>query len=558
MKNRTVKIMILVLGLAVGCFSPGFSLNSQEQERVASLVKEIRQAKDSAGLSAFFEELQGIYCKNNQFEDLVSTLESLDGQDKSLGLFVDYYVADTRYRKLKYLEENQKWEEYFARDKTYRNEIAESLNKVIGATQPADALHLVSRLLLWKFYRGQQDPLAEAQLTDFMNEMAQYSKGGLVDAALIKNAAEALSFYNEKSKSAQLYKMYVEKLVAASKDNAQLKNAARALYDQGNLELSEVIYDFYITKIVAEQGKAALAVLIDIARQFCYRDREPNDPAYAEKIFVKIEELGGKAAFNEELMYLRAYNLEKLKEFTLAKDRYLDLINAFPKTPHRDEAEYKIGIIFTYALRDLNTGRNYFTRLLEKQNISPETIASIYQLGLLAQWEGKFDEARKYYLVLKDKIKDGFLENANLTDERLKELNENRLLEYNLRTFLDVSIKPENTQFDRTKVDLRIHSYRSVKDEQVDITTSYHYGDNGCLEPQLQYLWSGDLGTYQSFSQNLTAESSALAKTDASLTSFSTKYGQAGTKVINLVVVSSTGVIERNFDMADVLTEAAR
>jgi hypothetical protein len=230
------------------------------------------------------------------------------------------------------------------------------------------------------------------------------------------------------------------------------------------------------------------------------------------------------------------------------------LINIFPQTIHSDEAEYKIGIITTYVLSDLNMGRNYFTELSQKENITPQVISGIYQLGLLAQWEGNLEEARRYYLTLKEKAKEGFPETIGLANERLRELEESRPIEYKLKTFLDISLRPQNNAyFDRTRIDLRSHPYRSAKDEDTDINTSLYYGENGCMQPEIEYLWSGHLGTYRpSSKESQSAEAWALTKPDTNQYSFSTKYIHQGTKEINLVVVSSGGIIDRNLDMVDV------
>ena len=54
---------------------------------------------------------------------------------------------------------------------------------------------------------------------------------------------------------------------------------------------------------------------------------------------------------------------------------------------------------------------------------------------------------------------------------------------------------------------------------------------------ELLYLWSGDLGT---------------AKLESGQSAFDTTYTQPGTKILNLVVVSPTGIIDRNIEMLDV------
>jgi len=554
MKNATARVFVFILGLTLLLYASSPALTAEENERVGVLKQKISEAKNSAELYPYLEELKGIYFKDNAFSDFIAVLQSLGVRGGEMELIAAYYTALTRYRQLRYLEESQKWEEYFSSDNTYRSEVTESLAKVIAATTTNEPLHLYGRMLLWRFYRDQQDPAADAQLSDLMDEFTQYSEGGAADTAVIKNAAEVLSSYNDKIKSRQLYKLYVARLVEVTKNNAELKSAAAVFYNEGNLELAEAIYDAYIARITAAQGKAAITELIEIARQFSYRDRGPNDPAYAEEIFAKIEELGGREAFSEELMYLRAFNLEKAKEYPLSKDRYVNLIELFPGSARRDEAEFKIGIIYTYVLRDLINGRSYFTALSQKKDISPQIISSLYQLGLLAQWENKNEQARQYYLALKEKAGEAFLETVALTDERMRELDEGRPIEYNLKTFIDLSLRPENANFDRTKIELRSHPYRNKKDEEVNINSSYYYGETGCMQPELRYLWSGHLGVLRPLSKedSQSVNRWALTTPDTDQAGFPTTYIHRGTKEINLVVVSPTGVVDRNIDMVDV------
>ncbi len=57
------------------------------------------------------------------------------------------------------------------------------------------------------------------------------------------------------------------------------------------------------------------------------------------------------------------------------------------------------------------------------------------------------------------------------------------------------------------------------------------------MQVELQYLWSGHLGS---------------VAPSSSQSSFATRYDQAGTKEINLVVVSLSGVVGASIDLVDV------
>ena len=244
-----------------------------------------------------------------------------------------------------------------------------------------------------------------------------------------------------------------------------------------------------------------------------------------------------KKAFDEELTYLRAFNFEKIKEYPRAKDCYLDLLQQYPQTRYADEAYFKAGIISTYVLRDIKTGRDYFEKLAQEETPSPQVISSIYQLGLLSHWENDLATAKDYYNKLMEKAGSDFIETITKALERLKEITESRPIEYNLKTFLDVSLKEENPLFETTRVDLSSSLYRIKKDESTDISCAPYNVESGCMQVEIQYLWSGHLGT---------------TKPSLEKSAFNTTYVQRGTKEINLVVVSPAGILERSIELVDV------
>jgi tetratricopeptide (TPR) repeat protein len=529
----------LVLSFSFACFSVlSFTLTfAQDNNKLVTLTKQIIEAKGNVDTYLAFEELKGLYFKENKYNEFVELLNSLTNQKKTLEPVVNYYMGLTRYYQLKYLEEKQNWDEYFSQGNTYRNEISSSLQKTIDTLSAQDVLNIYAKLILWKFHRDQQDAFSESALSSLVDSISMYAKD-TTNLVPIKDVAGELVSYGEKGKAKELYRIYVDKIVASNVKDDELNNIALGFYKEGNLELAEAIYDAYVARITKSAPKEKLVpILIDIARSFSYKDEGLKDVFYAEKIFQKIEEIGTKDAFDEELIYMRAFNLEKAKEYPKTKDLYLDLVKRYPKTSHAEEANFKIAIIYTYILRDIKTGRSYFEGLAQKETLSPQVISSLYQLGLLSQWEEDFGKAKEYYNKLMEKAGSNFQETVALTKERLKEIGEVKPIEYNLKTFLDISLKEENAIFDATKVDLRASSYNVKESKEVNIESTTYTAESGCMQVELQYLWSGHLGN-------------TLPSLDAS--SFNTAYTEPGTKEINLVVVSSTGIIDRNIDMIDV------
>jgi len=177
--------------------------------------------------------------------------------------------------------------------------------------------------------------------------------------------------------------------------------------------------------------------------------------SYAEKIYAKIAGLGQANSFNQEAIYLRAFNLEKLKDYKMAGELYLQLIQLYPDTRHFDEAVYKIAMIKAYVSADIQKAREYFTKLFAKTTFSPQVISSFYQLGLLAQWEGDLVKAKDYYDLLLKNAGNSYAATVALTKDRLKEIDENKQIGYNLKTFLDSTLRNNNTLIEMGRSELK-------------------------------------------------------------------------------------------------------
>ncbi|MCX5702892.1 MAG: hypothetical protein NT066_00100, partial [Candidatus Omnitrophica bacterium] len=331
------------------------ALLAQEDNKLVALSKKIIEAKVNQDLYVLFEELKDLYFsrplikleggippeagKDGKYAEFVDFLRSLAVKKQALGPFVNYYIAFTRYYQLKYLEEKQLWDEYFTWGNTYRDEIATASKDTIGTTGPNDPLNVYTRLILWQFHRDQQDAFAEGALSDLMNALLAYAQGAN-SIKPIKDAADKLLSYDEKGKAKELYKIYVNKLVASNIKDEALAQSALSFYKEGNLELAESIYDVYIIDRITKNlpKEKSIPILIDIAKLFAYKSEGPTDLFYAEKVFAKIQELGGLEAFSQELIYLRALGLEKAKDYNKARGLYLDLVKRFPDSPFIDEA----------------------------------------------------------------------------------------------------------------------------------------------------------------------------------------------------------------------------
>ncbi|MEW6076098.1 MAG: tetratricopeptide repeat protein [Candidatus Omnitrophota bacterium] len=521
----------VILGMRALCMA------TPQEAKPAVLSKQIIEADSGEAAFPAFEALKELYYSDHNYSGFIALLQSLNQKKKVLAPFVSYYTALTRYRQLEYLESSQDWNTYFSNVDAYRQQTLDELQNTIQASAADEPVHVYAKLLLWKFYRSQQEGDQEALLNDLMNSAFEYAHNATPPAPL-KDVADTLLEQGLKSKAAQLYREYVDSIIAAGAKEEELKAHAETFYKEGKLELSEALFDALIEKASLTYPKEKLASLLtEIARLFMYKDKGLKDTLYAEKVLQELQKKVGDSAFDETLTYERAFNLEKAKEYTESLTRYTELLTQYPETTHLDEAMFKAALMYAYVKRDLVGARKYFKLLAQKERSSPQAFSSSYQLGLLAQWEGNIEEAKAYYNEIIEKAKGRDTSTVRLTRQRLKEIEEAKPIEYNLKMFLDVALKGEYASYDMSKVGLEASAYRPDTNTELTVTSNAYVAPTGCMQVEVEYLWSGDTG------------GSVPATTEPS---FTTSYASPGTKEVNLVVVSPSGVIDRNFDILDV------
>lgn len=512
---------------------------SQKPDALSRLSKQALEASTSAQMYSALDALKSVYLAEHRYADFIDFLDSLAGKKKTQKLAIDYFAALTRYEQLLYLEDNQLWDEYFSMGNTYRDDITERAGSVRAAALPGDPAGVYARIVLWRFHQHQQDAFLEESRDDLIAQAASYAASVPTEGPLdpVKDAADALLAAGERSRAKQLYRLYVEKIRVQGLTRDQTGSLAQAFLAEGNGDLAQSMYDLYIEDLIKnESAESASAALLDIAGSFVYRPEGVFDMAYAESLFSRAEELGGKGALSEELLYRRAANLQAAGEYEPAKRSFEEILAAYPESRYRTEAGYKVGLITAYILRDRQEARKLFEVVSADKGADEYQAASLYHLGLLSQWEGQKQAAEGYYgQVLKSATEMPSL--AALTRKRLEEIEADEDLAYNLKTFLDLTFLPENVRFDRTKVTLTCDPKALAVDEETSVEARPVLGPTGCFQVDVQYMWSGLLG------------SASVGTTDAR---FQTSFAEPGVKEIFIVVNSPTGFLDRNLLLIDV------
>ena len=449
-------------------------------------------------------QLKETYFSQHKYSEFVDYLKGFR-EDNSLPE-VSYYIALSRYEQLKYLEETQSWEEYFNRGEGYRQEfIREALNAGELSSSRQDSLFIYAKCLLWRFHKDMQDDQEEAALLDLLDAVKQYPGLADVDLSALKYVADTLSSYADRLNSRKVYNIYLERLITSLRENKE-------------------------------------AELISLAKQLAYRDEGIGNPFFAEEVFKKIIELNPDLILDEQTQYLRAYNLEKIRQYKDAYLQYQILVQNYPQSSHYAEVIFKMGVISAYILQDTSKAGSYFTELRQSSSPALEVFASLYQLGLIAQYQGDISQAEEYYHALLEKSQ-GVTFCADLiskTKARLKEIEENQPLEFNLKTFMDASLKEDKDIIYRTDVDIKVQHFKLTTNQDVRVSSFASSLESGCMPVSLEYLWSGDLGSAES------------ANDQYSLT---THYAWPGTKLILLTVITPSGILGCDLVFLDVIEQ---
>ena len=327
----------------------------------------------------------------------------------------------------------------------------------------------------------------------------------------------------------------------ADVDLSAVKYVADTLFSYGDRLNSSKVYDIYLSGLATSLEEDREAKLISLAKQLAYRDNSVVNPFFAEEVFKKVNELNPDLILDEQTQYLRAYNLEKIKQYKEAYPQFQILVQNYPQSVHYAEAIFKMGVISAYILQDIPAAQAYFIKLTESSSPNPQVFASLYQLGLISQYHGDISKARDYYNTLLERSQGiTFCEDlVSKAGVRLKEIGENRPLEFNLKTFMDASFKgTEGIVYSpNINVDIKAQYFNLVPNQDVQVSSFALPLESGCMPVSLEYLWSGDL---------------ASASLEDSQDSFVTHYIHPGTKLIQLSVVTPSGVLGYNLLFLDV------
>jgi TolA-binding protein len=438
------------------------------------------------------QQLKQNYFSQHKYSEFVDYLKSIREQNPAKA---SYYIALSRYEQLRYLEETQNWEEYFNRGEDYRREFNREAYKALELASEGNPVSIYARCLLWQFHSDMQDEQQEEALRDLLSVVKQYSELPDADLTAIKFVADKLSNYGERIDSQKVYKIYLERMIATLSENKESN-------------------------------------LISLAKELAFSEDGRGNPFFAEEVFKKLEGISPDFILDEQTQYLRAYNLEKSKQYEDAYRQYRILADNYPRTSHYKEALFKMGVICAYVLTDIPAAFDYFKELIQSLPQDWHAISALYQLGLISQYQGDISSAQRYYSSLVEKAEQASCCNdlVNRALARLKEIEQGQALEFNLNSFMDV-LKQGDVRM--PNIDITAQHFKLTPQQEVRISSFVLPAESGCFPVNLEYFWSGDLGS---------------ATPGSGQGSFVTYYSHPGTKkLIQLTVIAPSGVLGRDF-----------
>ncbi len=484
------------------------------------------------------------YVGDGKFDELMVYLTSLLKKGFERLPDVYFYRAYARQAQLDSWKKAKNWEGVYDKGPGLKAAMEKDLAQAEKFVQGRPDMALRIAFLRWTV-ASQDDPEAAPGLFDDVVNKAKSAAAQPDTMVLIKEMADSLSSYEDKNLSRRLYEVYASALKASGPEPEQLKKAGQDFVQQKNIYLAKTLFEGYLEQFTGDPDILARETVL-IADKFAHRGRqEALDPVYAEGLYQKAFDLAGQKAFLAPSQYNRAFNLERMKDFEAAMKEYGKILSDYPDFSDQAEVEFRIAVLRAYAVRDIHGAVASFEHIKTTYPSGRLALSSLYQLGLLSQWESQNDAAKAYYEALMtsaqsqgaDMEKD---ELVLLSRERLQEIEEKKPMKYALRLFFEGVFGASGDAKASgmpLSVDVTGRPAKAAVNDDVVFTVTTSNPVTGCMMPAYSYEWSGETGA------------AANIPNSATLT---TSYGIQGIKVTHVAVVGNNGLEGVAFEMVQI------
>jgi tetratricopeptide (TPR) repeat protein len=531
---------------AVGSAQEASETPAQAAAPSASAIETLKSAvipNDPQGL-ANLKSVVAWYVGDGKFDELIAYLTSLLKKGFERLPDVYFYRAYARQAQLDYWKKIKNWEGVYDKGSEFKASMEADLAQAEKFTKARPDMALRIAMLRW-LIASQDDAEAAPGLFDDVVSKAKSAASQPDTMILIKDTADSLSSYEDKNLSRRLYEVYASALKASGPAPEQLKKAGQDFVQQKNIYLAKTLFEGYLEQFAGDSDVLAKETVL-IADKFADHGRqEALDPVYAEGLYQKAFDLAGQKAFSAVSQYNRAFNLERMKDAEAAIREYGKILSDYPDFSDRAEVEFRVGVLRAYAVRDIQGAVASFEHIKTAYPQGRISLSSLYQLGLLSQWESKNDAAKAYYEALMtsaqaqgaDMEKD---ELVLLSRERLQEIEEKKPMKYGLRLFFEGifgASRDVQASDMPLSVDVTGRPAKAAVSNDVVFTVTTSNPVTGCMMPDYSYEWSGETGTAANIPNSAT---------------WTTSYGTQGIKVIHVAVVGNNGLEGVGFEMIQI------
>jgi tetratricopeptide (TPR) repeat protein len=545
MRNKNSGIKSSILAFFFFFAFLGIPLFAQEEPSAkagdTAALKEKIEKNDADSLSAI-ESLLDVYFNENNYDECYRYLESLTkkGFDKSAELYFD--MALTRSEEIAYWQQTKNWEEVYDKAADYKKEITDNLDKAESFTADKPDVLLGVKYLRWQTI-GEDDPDRAFALFNELVYTAKSMPSSPAILDMIKQIADDLSSFEDKSMARRFYEIYVSKLSESHLSKEELKASADKFLNDGNAFLAKSLYEAYLDQLADNKALWAKE-MVAVADKFIHTGREEGlDPGYAEAMYQKAFDSAGKEAFDAGAQYRRAYNLERIKDFEAAGRQYQGLLDIYGAEAPRPEIYFRLGVLAAYAQKDIPLAQKYFLKIRDEFPKDPLALSALYQLGLLSQWQNEADQAKGFYNALLSLAKESGqdLEKNELilfARDRQKEMEEKKEMSYGLKLFLEGTFKlAKQGGGIPLNVDLTARPAKMDLNQSTKFVVTTPNPATGCLVPAYSYEWSGQTGSVANI---------------PNAPELTTDYSLPGLKVTHVAVLDSTGLQGVGFEIVQV------
>ncbi|OIO35370.1 MAG: hypothetical protein AUJ74_06405 [Candidatus Omnitrophica bacterium CG1_02_44_16] len=512
---------IIILILAFLIFAP-VAVFAQER------AEQKTEQKTDLGLAGISQE----YFAKGDYEGFYQYIKGL----KALSPEAYYYLALTRQREIDSWKKVKNWEGVYDKGPTYKKEISDALKEAQAKVKNDAELLLNIKYLNWQSTREDDADRGIGSFNDLVNTARDMALGP--NALLrVKAFADEISKLEDKNLARRLYEVYVAKLLGPGSSKEDVNAQAQQFLNEGNAYLAKSLFDVYINSF-SDNKELRAREIIAVADKFANGDAaEGLDPAFAEEMYRKAFEQAGKVAFNSNSSYRRAYNLERMKEFSAAYDGYNGLLADSPDYAGKQNIYFRLGVIAAYAKKDAGKAAEYFLKIKDEFPNDILAASGLYQLGLLSQFNKDLQKAKEYYEALIASAKlIGLDADKNelvlLTRERLKEIEETRELKYGLKLFMEGVFKALPLS-----VDLTARPWQGAIGEPIKFVVATSDPQTGCMTPIYSYEWSGETGSVPNI---------------PNAPELATNYASVGIKVVYVALVGPQGPEGVGFEMVQI------